>query len=140
MSEAQREADIIRGQADARRNAVFAEAYGADEEFFEFYRSLDAYRAALSGNTSTMIMSPDSEFFSYLKSNNPSGGALSPAPATEAAASEEGTANEDGATSSDAGSEPSGQSADEGAEAPEAGNAGGAGNASTMPLDDSATE
>ncbi|PJE33081.1 Modulator of FtsH protease HflC [Pseudooceanicola marinus] len=140
VSEAQREADIIRGQADARRNAVFAEAYGADEEFFEFYRSLDAYRAALSGNTSTMIMSPDSEFFSYLKSNNPSGVALSPAPATEAAASDEGSANEDGATSSDAGSEPSGQTADEGAEAPEAGNAGGAGNASTMPLDDSATE
>ena len=71
VSEANREAEIIRGEADASRNAIFAEAYGADPEFFDFYRSLNAYRTALQGNNSTMIMAPDSEFFNYLKSDQP---------------------------------------------------------------------
>ena len=48
-SDATREADIIRGQADAERNAIFAQAFGADPEFFEFYRSLTAYERALQG-------------------------------------------------------------------------------------------
>ena len=68
-SDATREAEIIRGEADARRNAVFAEAFGADAEFFEFYRSLNAYRKALQGSNSSMVMSPDSEFFNYLRSD-----------------------------------------------------------------------
>ena len=68
VSDAQRQADIIRGEADAKRNAIFAAAYGADPEFFDFYRSLAAYRAALQGGNSTMVMAPDSEFFDYLKS------------------------------------------------------------------------
>ena len=69
VSDARRQAEIIRGEADATRNAVFADAYGADQEFFEFYRSLAAYRASLLGTNSTMVMSPDSEFFNYLKSD-----------------------------------------------------------------------
>lgn len=69
VSDAKRQSEIIRGEADATRNAVFAEAYGADQEFFEFYRSLAAYRAALLESNSTMVMSPDSEFFNYLKSD-----------------------------------------------------------------------
>ncbi|WP_298915234.1 protease modulator HflC [uncultured Roseobacter sp.] len=68
-SDATREADIIRGQADAERNAIFAEAFGADPEFFEFYRSLTAYERALKGTNSTMVLSPDSEFFNYLRSD-----------------------------------------------------------------------
>jgi len=68
VSEAQREAEVARGEADAERNAIFAEAFGRDQEFFEFYRSLTAYRRALQGHNSTMVMSPDSEFFNYLKS------------------------------------------------------------------------
>ncbi|ABG31531.1 protease modulator HflC [Roseobacter denitrificans] len=68
-SEATREADIVRGQADAERNAIFADAFGADPEFFEFYRSLTAYERALQGTNSTMVMSPDSEFFNYLRSD-----------------------------------------------------------------------
>lgn len=68
VSEAQREAEIIRGEADALRNGIYAEAFGADPEFFEFYRSLTAYTRALQGKNSTMVMSPDSEFFNYLKS------------------------------------------------------------------------
>lgn len=70
-SKAQKESDIIRGKADATRNAIFAEAYGQDTEFFEFYRSLAAYRTALKGENSTMVLSPDSEFFNYLKSATP---------------------------------------------------------------------
>ncbi|MDG1289213.1 MAG: protease modulator HflC [Lentibacter sp.] len=69
-SDARRQAEIIRGEADAQRNAIFAEAYGADQEFFEFYRSLNAYRGALTGNNTSMVMSPDSEFFNYLKNEN----------------------------------------------------------------------
>ena len=68
-SDARRDAEIIRGEADANRNAIFAEAYGADAEFFQFYRSLAAYRASLLEGNSTMVISPDSEFFNYLKSD-----------------------------------------------------------------------
>ncbi len=71
VSDAKRQSEIIRGEADANRNAIFADAFGADPEFFEFYRSLAAYRTALQSNNSTMVMSPDSEFFDYLKSANP---------------------------------------------------------------------
>ncbi|SLN40170.1 Modulator of FtsH protease HflC [Roseovarius albus] len=68
VSDARREAEITRGEADAERNAIFAEAYGRDPEFFEFYRSLSAYERALGGGNSSMVLSPDSEFFNYLKS------------------------------------------------------------------------
>ena len=69
VSDAKRQSEIIRGEADAKRNAIFAEAFGADPEFFEFYRSLAAYRNALKADNSTMVMSPNSEFFNYLKSD-----------------------------------------------------------------------
>jgi len=66
MSEARREAEIIRGEADAQRNGIFAAAFTQDEEFFEFYRSMTAYERALMQQNSTMVLSPDSEFFEYL--------------------------------------------------------------------------
>ena len=69
VSEAQRESEIVRGEADAERNAIFADAYGADAEFFRFYRSLAAYENALKGSNSTMVITPDSEFFEFLKSD-----------------------------------------------------------------------
>ena len=69
VSDARRDAEIIRGEADAERNAIFANAFGEDPEFFEFYRSLTAYTNALQGKNSTMVISPDSEFFDYLKSD-----------------------------------------------------------------------
>jgi membrane protease subunit HflC len=71
LSDAEREAQVIRGEADAERNAIFAEAFGADEEFFAFYRSLEAYEKALQGSNSSMVMTPDSEFFDYLRSATP---------------------------------------------------------------------
>jgi membrane protease subunit HflC len=69
LSEARRDARITEGEADAARNKIFAEAYSKDAEFFEFYRSLSAYEEALKGENSTMVMSPDSEFFNYLGSD-----------------------------------------------------------------------
>ena len=69
VSDARRDAEIIRGEADAERNAIFANAFGEDPEFFEFYRSLTAYKNALQGKNSTMVISPDSEFFDYLMSD-----------------------------------------------------------------------
>ena len=76
-SEAQREAEIIRGEADATRNGIFADAYGADPEFFEFYRSLTAYTRALQGSNSALVLSPDSEFFNYLGSATGAGAGAS---------------------------------------------------------------
>ncbi|OUS35159.1 protease modulator HflC [Rhodobacterales bacterium 56_14_T64] len=70
-SDAARTAEITRGEADANRNAVFAEAFGKDQEFFEFYRSLAAYRKAFQAGNSSMVMSPDSEFFDYFKTVTP---------------------------------------------------------------------
>ena len=69
VSEAQRDSDIIRGEAEAERNAIFAGAYRKDPEFFAFYRSLSAYEASLKGSNTTMVLSPDSEFFNYLKTD-----------------------------------------------------------------------
>lgn len=68
-SDAARQAEIIRGEADARRNGIFAAAFGEDPEFFEFYRSLTAYQRALQQGNSTLVLSPDSDFFTYLKSD-----------------------------------------------------------------------
>ena len=69
VSEATKQSEIVRGEADAQRNAIFAKAYGSDPEFFEFYRSINAYGNALSADSTTMVVRPDSEFFNYLKSD-----------------------------------------------------------------------
>lgn len=69
VSEAQKSADITRGESDALRNAIFADAYGADAEFFEFRRSLDAYENSLKGSNTTLVINPDNPFFDYLKSD-----------------------------------------------------------------------
>ena len=70
VSEARKQAEITRGEADARRNSIFAQAFGANPEFFEFYRSLNAYEKALDGKNTSIVMSPDSEFFDYLKTDS----------------------------------------------------------------------
>lgn len=69
VSEARKQSDIIRGEADAQRNAIFAEAFGRDPEFFAFYRSLTAYERSLRGANSTLVINPNSEFFEYLKTD-----------------------------------------------------------------------
>jgi len=65
VAEATRQAEITRGQGDAEKNRIFAEAFGQDPDFFAFYRSMSAYQAALKGDNTTVILSPDSDFFRY---------------------------------------------------------------------------
>lgn len=67
IAEAQRDADILRGEGDGERNKVFAEAFQQDPEFFAFYRSMKAYETAIEGSGTTMVLSPDSQFFEYFK-------------------------------------------------------------------------
>ena len=64
LAEANRQGQILRGEGEATRNAVLAEAFGRDAEFFAFYRSMEAYRDSLSSGT-TMVLSPDSDFFRF---------------------------------------------------------------------------
>ncbi len=66
LSESEKEAQITRGEADAEASTIFADAYGADPEFFDFYRSMQAYEVTLQGETSTMVMTPTSDFFRFL--------------------------------------------------------------------------
>jgi modulator of FtsH protease HflC len=68
-SQARKEAEVIRGEADAQRNGIYAEAFGRDPEFFAFTRSLTSYERALRGSNSSIVMRPDSEFFDYLRSD-----------------------------------------------------------------------
>ena len=70
-SNAKKQAEIVRGQADALRNAIYAGAYSKDPAFFAFSRSLSAYQTALRGSNTTMVLSPGSSFFDYL--NDPAG-------------------------------------------------------------------
>jgi membrane protease subunit HflC len=70
-SDARRQAEVIRGEADAERNAIYAEAFGRDPEFFAFTRSLTSYERALQSGNSSIVMQPDSEFFDYLRSERP---------------------------------------------------------------------
>src|SRR3569623_1376053 len=65
VAAANKDSEILRGEGDAQRSAIFAQAYGADPEFFEFYRSLQSYRTALGPTGTTLVLSPSSEFFQY---------------------------------------------------------------------------
>jgi membrane protease subunit HflC len=77
VAEAKKQAEIIRGEGDAIRNRVYADAFKQDEEFFTFYRSLQAYRTALQSGDTTMVLSPDSDFFRYF--GDAMGGTQAPA-------------------------------------------------------------
>lgn len=65
VAEARKESEILRGEGEAERNAVFADAFSRDPSFFEFYRSMAAYTQALQNSGTTMVLSPDSEFFKF---------------------------------------------------------------------------
>ncbi|MEZ5792006.1 MAG: protease modulator HflC [Nitratireductor sp.] len=77
IADAQRESEILRGEGEGERNRIFAEAFSKDEGFFEFYRSMAAYRSALENSGTTMVLSPNSDFFRYF--NDPSGTKSTPA-------------------------------------------------------------
>ncbi len=76
VAEAERQSRILRGEGDARRNIILGQAYGRDPEFFAFYKSMEQYREALAGGDTTMVLSPNSDFFRYFGSmtGKPRGG------------------------------------------------------------------
>lgn len=65
VAEAERDADILRGEGEGEMNRIFADAFGRDPEFFAFYRTMQAYEQALGEDDTTMVLSPNSEFFRY---------------------------------------------------------------------------
>ena len=71
LSEAKRDSEIIRGEGDKEAIATYAKAFNQSPDFYEFYRSMEAYRTSLSNDQKTLILSPESDFFKYLE-NRPS--------------------------------------------------------------------
>src|SRR3982751_6928639 len=65
VAEAQSKAEQTRGEGDAERNRIFAEAFTRDPDFFAFYRSMQAYEAGLRANDTRLVLKPDSDFFRY---------------------------------------------------------------------------
>jgi modulator of FtsH protease HflC len=70
MAQAERKSSTIRGEGDGLASKIFAEAFGKDPEFFEFYRSLEAYKNSLKKENTTLILSPDSDFLKYMEKRN----------------------------------------------------------------------
>ena len=64
-ADATRQSEILHGEGDAQKTKILADAYGQDPDFFAFYRSMRAYQESLGGSTTTMVLSPSSEFFRY---------------------------------------------------------------------------
>ena len=65
LANAERDGEILRGQGDAGKNKILGEAFSRDPEFFSFYRSMKAYSLAINDEDTTMVLSPDSEFFNF---------------------------------------------------------------------------
>jgi membrane protease subunit HflC len=72
LADAYRQSQKLKGEGDAKASAIYAQAYGANPEFYAFYRSLEAYKATFKGRNDVMVLDPTSEFFRYWKN---SGGA-----------------------------------------------------------------
>ena len=68
VAEAARKAQENRGLGDSEAIEIYADSFGQDAEFFSFYRSMEAYRSAIGDSETSMVLSPDSEFFKYFKS------------------------------------------------------------------------
>lgn len=83
IAEAQRQAQVLRGQGDADATAIFAEAFNRDPQFYSFYRSLQAYRQAIAEGT-TLVMTPEAEFFRFFRDLNGTPTAPVPGPARPA--------------------------------------------------------
>jgi membrane protease subunit HflC len=65
LADAEKQSQILKGEGDGKRNKIFADAFGQDPEFFAFYRAMQAYETALIGGETSLILSPDSEFFKF---------------------------------------------------------------------------
>ena len=68
LANAKKKSEIMKGEGDGQRNKIFAEAYGKDPDFFSFYRAMQAYETALIGGDTSLILSPDSDFFKFFGS------------------------------------------------------------------------
>ena len=73
IAEAYREAQKVKGEGDAKATAIYAKAYEQSPEFYTFYRSLDAYKAAFKGKSDVLVLDPNSDFFKYFKSGGRAG-------------------------------------------------------------------
>ena len=71
LADAEKKSEIMKGEGDGQRNKIFAEAFGQDPEFFAFYRAMQAYEKALIGGETSLILSPDSEFFKFFGNIKP---------------------------------------------------------------------
>ena len=71
LADAQKQSEIMKGEGDGLRNKIFADAFGQDPEFFAFYRAMQAYEKALIGGETSLILSPDSEFFKFFGNIKP---------------------------------------------------------------------
>ncbi len=71
LADAQKKSEIMKGEGDGLRNKIFADAFGKDPEFFAFYRAMQAYENALIGGETSLILSPDSEFFKFFGNIKP---------------------------------------------------------------------
>lgn len=71
LSAAQRDAQILRGEGDSEAIAIYAKAFSQDPKFYKFYRSLEAYRKSLANADTTLVLTPDSDFFKAFKNSNP---------------------------------------------------------------------
>jgi len=65
LANAKKQSEIMKGEGDGQRNRIFANAFGKDPEFFAFYRAMQAYEKALIGGDTSLILSPDSDFFKF---------------------------------------------------------------------------
>ena len=79
VANAYRDAQKIKGEGDAKASAIYAQAYGQNPEFFNFYRSLEAYKATFRNKGDVLVLDPSSEFFQYFKQNGASRNARPPA-------------------------------------------------------------
>ena len=70
LADAEKQSQILKGEGDGQRNKIFADAFGQDPEFFAFYRAMQAYETALIGGETSLILSPDSEFFKFFGNIN----------------------------------------------------------------------
>ncbi|MFC4273027.1 protease modulator HflC [Sneathiella chungangensis] len=70
IANARKDSEILRGEGDGEKNRIFAEAFGKDEDFFAFYRSMQAYRGSMADTDTTMVLSPTSQFFKYFDRQN----------------------------------------------------------------------
>jgi len=68
LANAKKQSEIMKGEGDGQRNKIFADAFGKDPEFFSFYRAMQAYETALIGGDTSLILSPDSDFFKFFGS------------------------------------------------------------------------